>query len=489
MSFFRNVVQLGSATAGAQVVSILAVPIITRLYSPTDYAVFALFVALTSSLLPAANLRLNAAMMLPESDEEAVNILGLNLVAAVLISAALTIGLIAARHAGILPEVWRVKDSILLDAAVGTALLVQAFSQAFTFWSFRRRRFDRAATARILESVVDRGSVIAIGAAFSASALGIVFGRILGPFVGLVSQLVPRSDRPSIAELRPRRMWDMAVRYRRFPLVASWSIALDAVSRQAPVLLLPLFFVPAVTGYYGLVVQVLNLPMLMVGDALSSVFLQSAARLRDDPRTLTRDSLRLFAWGLYLSVPPIALVMALGPDLFHWAFGAEWTAAGDYARILAPTFVLTFLHRPVSTLFDVFERQGPRLAFDVLLFGLRAVGVVAGAYLLPHDPRGAIYGLLIAGVVGLGAGLHYLFGLLGIGGKAMGLFLAKRLLVLAPSLVGTALAVSWDPAIPTKIAIITASLGVQTLAFAFAERALVRRGIARLRGMTETGLA
>ena len=489
MSFFRNVVRLGSATLAAQVVSIVAIPVITRLYSPADYAVFALFVAVTSSLLPAANLRFNAAMLLPESEEDAANILALSLLSALAVSAALTALLMAARGMDWLPEVWRSRESILLDVAVGAALLIQACAQAVMFWSIRCRRFDRAATARILESVVDRGSVISAGLAFSPTALAIVFGRIVGPLASLVSQLVPRSDRPRMRDVGARRMWEMAVRYRRFPLVSSWSIGLDAISRQSPVLLLPVFFPPVVTGYYGLVIQVLNLPMLVIGDALSNVYMQSAARLRNNPGTLVRDSLHLLGWGLYVSVPPIALVMALGPDLFRWAFGEEWAPAGEYARILAPTFVVAFLHRPLSTLFDVFERQGPRLAFDVVLFGLRALGVVLGALLLPTDPRGAMVGLLIAGLIGLGAGLGYLFGLIGADRRALGLFLAKRVLVLTPSLAGAALAIFWAQTMPAKTGIVSAGMGLQMVAFALAERSLLGRGIARLRGSTTTRLA
>jgi O-antigen/teichoic acid export membrane protein len=53
-------------------------------------------------------------------------------------------------------------------------------------------------------------------------------------------------------------------RYRKFPLLDSWSSLLNAISWQLPTFILSAFFSAKVVGYYALGMNVLQLPMLLV---------------------------------------------------------------------------------------------------------------------------------------------------------------------------------------------------------------------------------
>lgn len=78
-SFGFQVLTLMSGTVPAQAAMVLAAPVLTRLYNPTDFAMYALFVVgvnLISSIAPG---RYDFALVLPEDDEEAVNLLALAL--------------------------------------------------------------------------------------------------------------------------------------------------------------------------------------------------------------------------------------------------------------------------------------------------------------------------------------------------------------------------------------------------------------------------
>ena len=75
--FTRNVLTLMTGTTIAQAIPIAISPILTRLYTPKDFGVLALFVAITSIFGSIANGRYELAIMLPKKDEDAVNILAL----------------------------------------------------------------------------------------------------------------------------------------------------------------------------------------------------------------------------------------------------------------------------------------------------------------------------------------------------------------------------------------------------------------------------
>ena len=64
---------LGGSTL-AQVIPAITAPILTRLYRPTDFGVFAFVLAVFGVLAPVACMRYDLAIMLPEDDAEAARL-------------------------------------------------------------------------------------------------------------------------------------------------------------------------------------------------------------------------------------------------------------------------------------------------------------------------------------------------------------------------------------------------------------------------------
>ena len=86
--FFRGVVTIAGATGAAQLIGILSSPIITRLYSPSDYGAFAVAGAVLTLLVSIACLRYELAIPLPKGDADAANVFVLCLLVTLGISAA-----------------------------------------------------------------------------------------------------------------------------------------------------------------------------------------------------------------------------------------------------------------------------------------------------------------------------------------------------------------------------------------------------------------
>ena len=78
--FARSVGILAGGTAAGQAIIVAASPILTRLYTPEDFGVLAVYASLLSILGVVASLRYELAIPLPESDEEAANVTVLSLV-------------------------------------------------------------------------------------------------------------------------------------------------------------------------------------------------------------------------------------------------------------------------------------------------------------------------------------------------------------------------------------------------------------------------
>lgn len=74
-SFARSVAVLAGGTAAGQAIVVLASPIITRLYTPEDFGVLAVYSSLLGILSTVAALRYELAIPLSEKDEDAAALL------------------------------------------------------------------------------------------------------------------------------------------------------------------------------------------------------------------------------------------------------------------------------------------------------------------------------------------------------------------------------------------------------------------------------
>jgi O-antigen/teichoic acid export membrane protein len=69
-----------TGTAIAQAIPIGISPILTRIYTPDNFGVFAIFFSITTIFGTIASARYELAVMLPEREEDAINIFALGFI-------------------------------------------------------------------------------------------------------------------------------------------------------------------------------------------------------------------------------------------------------------------------------------------------------------------------------------------------------------------------------------------------------------------------
>ncbi len=376
-AFARSVMTIATGTAVGQVLLVIAVPVLTRLYSPADYGTLAVYTSAVTVLVVLASLRYESAIPLPEDDQTARSLLALTLV--LLVSMA---GLVALL-------VWLTADAFI--AAVNAprlrpylwliplALLGTGTYQALMAWAIRKREFGRVARTKLGQGIGQVAGQVGLGLA-GAGVAGLLFGDLVGRVAaggGLVR--LARRDRTQ-APITGASLLAVASRYRRFPLFSTWSGLLTVSSMQLPSIVFSAAFGAAAAGLYALSFKMLVLPTMLVGQAVGQVFLSRAAEVAREPerlRQLTeRTALALFAGGL----PVFAAIALGGPRFFAVLMGEEWEQAGRYAQLLSPWFVVWLVSSPLSGLLGVREWQGSALAFSAFEFVLRVGALVFGAH-------------------------------------------------------------------------------------------------------------
>lgn len=374
-SFARSVGVLVGGTAGAQVLAVLAAPLLTRLYTPEDFGLLAVYASLLGLVAVIASLRYELAIPLPECDTEAANLVALSLLLVVVNTVffgALTL-LLRQPIANALGVPALAAYLWLLPLGV----LAGGIYNVFNYWAVRSKHFGMIASTRVTQSLA--GLLIQLST-FKFGGIGLLFGQLVGQSAGsfkMVSHAI-RSDGFKLVSWSGIKQ--AARRYQRFPIFSTWEGFLNTAGLQLPPLLFAFLFGPAVAGMYSLANRVLSLPLSLIGSAIGQVFFSSAADARRNGQ-LGPLVVQLHTRLAHIGLPPALLMMLVGADLFALVFGSEWRQAGEFAQWMVPWLYLVFVSSPLSTLFAIAEKQNQGLAFQILLLFARLMAIGIGAWI------------------------------------------------------------------------------------------------------------
>lgn len=380
--FARSVSVLAGGTAAGQIIVVAASPILTRLYSPEDFGLLAVYAGLLGIMGVIASLRYQLAIPLPESDEEAASVavlslfvvLGMTAVSAILVGfwgAPITTAL---NTPALAPYLWLLPLGLLLTGTY----------QVFSYWAIRTRAFPAIARTKLTQALSSVG--VQLGA-YTLGPLALLLGQVTGQAAG-TSSLGLLAVRRKWAAFRQVRLADIrwaAKRYRRFPIYSSWGGLFNTAGTQLPAILFAALFSPAAAGIYMLAHRVLAMPMQLLGKAIADVFFSSASEAH------RKGELAPLVSGIHsklahIAMPPAFILLLAGPDLFGLVFGADWRQAGEFAQWMAPWVYLVFVTSPLSTLFSVMEKEAQLMVFQgglvVVRIGALVIGGIQGDLIL-----------------------------------------------------------------------------------------------------------
>lgn len=372
---FRSVLTLVSGTGAAQLITLLGMLILARIYSDQAFGVLALVNSVVGILVIFASLRYDQAIVLPEKDADAKAVVRtatcIAVVFSVLVAVVILLGTPLWQGGGLSPE------SLWLLNTVGLLVLATALTSVWTFWLTRQERFGQIASNRLVNSSATlAGQLLAYGLGLVTGA-GLVVGRVVG--LAVSTSTLAWKSRDSRLEVAPTRTREIMSRYRKMPLMNGVGALADAIRLNGINMLMAAFFTTAVLGQFSLAWQVVQAPLVLIASSLNQVFYPILARRK--PGEMFATVQRLTFRAALVGAVPFALLGVLAPWLFTWLFGANWLLAGQIAQVLTPWLFLNLITSPISSVFLATETQQVVLPFS-LVFAAIPLAWLAAAHSL-----------------------------------------------------------------------------------------------------------
>jgi O-antigen/teichoic acid export membrane protein len=382
--FARNTLIMMTGTGLAQAVSIAVAPILTRLYSPSDFGVLALYTSVSSLIGVLATGRYDTAIMLPEKDEDAMSLVAVSLSLTIAVGLA-SFGLVVCLNQAIARWLGSADVAPWLYL-IPISVLVGGLYQAMYCWSVRRGQFKRVSAGKLSGASV--GAVTTVGSGLIHPSIG---GLILGgaanqaSAAGILAWQLRGEDWHKVTHMAWSTIRASAKRYHRFPLYSLPADFVNVAAQQAPVILLSNFFGTTVVGFYSITQRALGLPLNLIASSITDVFRQRASADFAKQGSCRGIYVKTFRSLLAFSLIPFLVFFFTAPWLFSLIFGTHWRIAGEYAQIMAPLFFLRFVVSPLSYVLYVAGEQVYDLLGQVVLLMGSVASVWVGA--VHGDPK------------------------------------------------------------------------------------------------------
>ncbi len=384
----RNVAKISSGTIIGQIISIITLPFITRLYGAEVIGAWTAINSISTILIYFCDLGISQAIMVEEDDktEDLYCIITTISVVICLLSAVV-----------ILPYYGVILKESLHTAIVNTFFVVVytfAFRQVQTcyVWLNREKQYN----------VLMKNPAINYGAiALFSIVLGLLgfkkYGYYIGTTLGQVLTLL------HMKRSLPKKMFCFDLKkikaavkenidFVKFQMPAQ--IAAQT-RQQIPNLLIGSLFGNTVLGYFSVSQKLISIPVNFIGQALGKVFYQTLAernRLKQDIAEFVERNMKR---AIKVAFIPMVLFAAYGDAAIVMFFGQEYAIGGTISRIMVFRACFTFISTSLTGIDIVLRKQKYSMLTCVAQTVFASLAVI-GSYYLTGDILVCTFAIVIA---------------------------------------------------------------------------------------------
>lgn len=346
-SVSKNISILMTGTVISQIIPIAMSPILTRIYTPAEFGVLAVFTSLSSFFAIFANLRLDVAIMSAGNKKEIVILRNLSLMVTALLTLVVCLMLIV--FADLFKEMFKEVNYNLILIFVPLFVLLFGTLQLLTYVANSKGQYSLISKSKIDKNL----SMVIIQIILGLNKTGVI-GLVIGTVASFIPPLA-RLGKGANKENRNSRISKSEYvatlkKYKKFPLISAGTAAMNKFATESPVLIMNRFIDQSSVGYFDLARRTILQPLSFISASISQVYLKQITEESDYRKNIKLTAIILA--GLSFVALFVAIVILMwGEPIFAFVFGEEWRIVGEYSKILVFPFLIRFIVSPLSVVF------------------------------------------------------------------------------------------------------------------------------------------
>lgn len=400
--FLRNVATLASGTAIAQVITMAFSPVITRLFGPEAYGLQGVFTSVGSILATVAAFTYPTAIVLPKSDDDAMALVRLSIYVGIAMSG---LSVLVLSHFG--PDLLALLNAGQIQHFIYLLpffMMVSVINAVTSNWAIRRQAFTLTARVAIASNFLFGALKVGVGLVYPTAKSLIIANTLSGLIaaamtaIGLSRGNCPAAKPKAKAPKATKTPWQLAKDHCDFALFRTPQNLLNVISHSLPVMMLSSYFGSEAVGHYAIASAVLAMPAGLIGQSVTQVFYPRITKAVNEGQDARALIVKATSGLAVVGAIPFVLVIVFGPDLFAFAFGADWERAGIYAQWLSLWLFFQYINKPAVSAIPALRIQRGLLIYELFSTASKVLALYLG-YSIFRSDTSAIALFSIVGVI------------------------------------------------------------------------------------------
>ncbi|GAB5612394.1 oligosaccharide flippase family protein [Allocoprococcus similis] len=364
----RNVTKISSGTMLGQAISIVTLPIFTRLYGATVIGYWTLFTSVAVIVNAFSDLGLSNAIMMDDEGEQSEKLFSVITTISFIISLIVGVGYFVIKSvtpdpSGLHPLFY----SIVLFVLIFTQQQVNVCYN----WLNKKKQYNILMKNPIINNVSVAVIAIPLGL-MGFTKYGYYIGLVLGQVFTLfhMRRYLPRI----FFDFKFRDHFDVIRSHLTYVKFQMPTYLVAQVKNQAPVFFIRSFFGVEILGYYSVCMRVLNIPVNLLASSIGKVYYQTAAEMKKKGQEVGDFTFRNIKRAMYVAIAPMIVIMSFGDIVCTLFLGNDYVITGNLSRIIVFMTFFQFLMMATQGITIVLEKQHYALISGIV----QIIGYVAG---------------------------------------------------------------------------------------------------------------
>lgn len=356
--------KLSASTVLLMFIPLFVTPILSRLYTPEDYAAWGIFSSTYYIISGFIFLSYENTIVKSNKPEEVPSLVALCLLVCWSITFLIAVVFSIGKWASLpfFKDFPSIPLLVVLILATTTHKLCGAMAN-------REKRYGMMSVANIVNGSAQAVIRILLGI-FPIVSYGLLVGNVTAHAITALLLLIGLRDvllrKDFVAAISWKEIKGLAVKNKKFPLFDMPARLIEFAMANLTLIILTFFYAKSEIGCYSMVVQFLLVPITMVGTAMAGVFYREISESRADATMVSLTTRRAAKITFFISVLP-ALFLSLGGDkLLVIILGDQWIEAGPMALCLAVYSIPLILSEPLLPVFRALDRQEVRFKWNLI---------------------------------------------------------------------------------------------------------------------------
>lgn len=345
-----------SLLAGA-IITFIALPVLTRLYSVADFGVYGIALAIVSILSTVANLRLDQALLVAEKQDKK----------SLIFEGAVFSTVIAVISGMVISFILNVEMAF----AVAAGVLANTLIQSLYNYQFSTHQEYFCAGLNIFRSTL----VVAVQLSLPlVMQISLVNSYYVSSIIMIVVVLIYFMKHQLY-----QVSWQAFKNYKDFIYSNTRHALLNSFSHNLPYYVVSHFVGVQAMGFYAIVERTLRVPINLISQTLRQFFIRQFKNTESNQNALKASVLLSL-----VSLPLFVIFLILPESVYLWIFGREWVGISTYFQILALGYWAIFCNPPSSAF--LIAKRNSHVLFKLQIIELIIKFVLfAGLYVLFDD--------------------------------------------------------------------------------------------------------